>query len=247
MRKEQEIDWKINCFTVLRYVATLEVLIAHCITHFEIDKESLFCKVFSYSIGMFSGVPVFFDLSGYLIWASLSKQPKLADYALKRSIRIYPELWLAVVCSLLSIILLYRQFLLLDLGLFAITQSTFLQFWTPDSLRGFGCGTLNGSLWTICIFVQFYVAAWLLHSIINKSIRSDCSDRMKYETPLIFCVWGGVLTVLLSVGYKSMNTLFSGGTESIMYKLLGQTIFPYLSMFFAVYCVLSFERCFSHC
>jgi peptidoglycan/LPS O-acetylase OafA/YrhL len=37
-----------------------------------------------------------------------------------------------------------------------LAKTTFLQFYNPDFMRSFGDGVLNGSLWTICVELQFY-------------------------------------------------------------------------------------------
>ncbi len=42
------------------------------------------------------------------------------------------------------------------------TQLTFLQYYHPDFLRGYGVGVLNGSLWTIPVEMQFYVMTPIL-------------------------------------------------------------------------------------
>ncbi|MEG2263177.1 MAG: acyltransferase [Acinetobacter sp.] len=229
---EQDIDWKQNSFTLLRYIAAFEVLIGHCVTHFAINTDSILFRLYAYTVGRFHGVPVFFGLSGFLIWASLSSRTTLSVYLKKRFIRIYPELWLAVILSIVSILLLYKQYFPISLGVFAITQSTFLQFWTPDSLRGFGCGTPNGSLWTIFMFVQFYLIAWMLHKWLHKT-HHECYKNVTgggvlAKWILLFC-----LSFFFTIGYKQASVLFSSGVENIYYKLLGQTVLPYLFMFFS--------------
>ena len=55
-----------------------------------------------------------------------------------------------------------------SLFLFALTQGTFLQFWTPNSLRGYGCGTPNGSLWFICVLIQFYIVIVILYKLLKN-------------------------------------------------------------------------------
>lgn len=81
---------------------------------------------------------------------------------------MYPELWCGVAVSLITIFVLYDGVVLRDVGLLAITESIFMQFWTPDSLCGFGVGTPNGSLWTICVIVQFYIVAWFIKKVVAK-------------------------------------------------------------------------------
>ena len=51
---------------------------------------------------------------------------------------------------------------------FQFTQGTILQFWTPDSLRGYATGTPNGPLWTICVMVQAYIALWFIYKFLHN-------------------------------------------------------------------------------
>ena len=102
------------------------------------------------------------------------------------------------------------------LGLFTVTQGTVLQFWTPGFLRGYGCGTPNGALWTIGVMVQFYVAVYFLHKLLrNKGLKT-----------WLEVLAGAVFVDLLSPLLKSF-------LPEIMYKLYSQTVIPYAWMFLA--------------
>ena len=121
----------------------------------------------------FIGVPIFFFLSGFLIWQSISNSKNFQEYLKKRVYRIYPELWGGIVLSIITILMFYY---LSNINwphfiLFIIGQSTIFQFWTPNCLRQFGCGTPNGSLWTICVIVQFYFIAYFLKKIMLKPTK----------------------------------------------------------------------------
>lgn len=72
---------------------------------------------------------------------------------------------MGVAIEIIAIILLYRPLPVKDLAVFTATQATFLQFWTPASLRGYGVGTPNGALWTICVLIQFYIIAWFVQRL----------------------------------------------------------------------------------
>ena len=61
------------------------------------------------------------------------------------------------------------------------------QFWTPEALRGFGCGTPNGSLWTISVIVQFYIVAWFLKKLTRKKSG--------------LALWIGMLICSLAIGF----------------------------------------------
>lgn len=157
-----------NCFNFIRLLAALQVMFGHALAHLEIQIPD----VLSLVLGMFPGVPIFFALSGFLIWFSVARSENVQNYMEKRFWRIYPELWLGVAVEVIVLLILYRIPDIIEFVLFIIGQATILQFWTPNSLRGYGCGTPNGSLWTICVLIQFYVIVWWLYKVLHgKSLR----------------------------------------------------------------------------
>lgn len=158
---------------------------------------------------------MFFCLSGYLVWNSVKTTKSSKEYFLKRFLRIYPELWIAVLFEIITILLFYRDKIeYIGLSAFAITQSTVFQFWTPDFLRGFGCGTPNGSLWTICTIVQFYIVVWFLRKFLQN------------KKPIFWVLLLGV-SVLVSYCTPHLQNFLPG----IGYKLFCQTLVPYLWLF----------------
>ena len=100
------------------------------------------------------------------------------------------------------------------LGLFAITQSTIFQFWTPDFLREYGCGTPNGSLWTICVLIQFYIVVFFVY----RWLRGKT-----------WTVW--TLFFALSNGVSAITPIICGNLPDIVAKLYGQTFISYFWMF----------------
>ena len=164
----EQVNFKNNSLNTFRLLAALEVLYGHTITHLDLAGV----PVFGPFIRFFSGVPIFFTLSGFLIWQSIGRSKTYGDYAKKRFWRIYPELWVAVAVEIIVLLVLYRQPInWLQLGMFTFGQATIFQFWTPDFLRGYGCGTPNGALWTIAVLIQFYFCAYYIYRWLhNKKI-----------------------------------------------------------------------------
>jgi len=164
-QQSTQIDvWK-NCLNTIRLLAAIQVLWKHSLIHLELPN----IPVLGDFVLFFQGVPVFFTLSGFLIWQSIGRSHTFSDYAKKRFWRIYPELWLAVVVELVVLLLLYHQPIdWAQFGLFAIGQATFFQFWTLDCLRGYGCGCPNGALWTISVLIQFYFLAFFIYKWLKK-------------------------------------------------------------------------------
>ena len=117
-----------DCLNTIRLLGAFQVFYYHTITHMHISMPDSVTK----SILFIMGVPVFFFLSGYLNWFSSTRSLTASDYYKKRFWRIYPELWVAVLFEVLTIVILYKEPInWLKLGAFTITQGTVFQFWTP--------------------------------------------------------------------------------------------------------------------
>jgi len=142
-----------NNFELLRLLAAAQVLLGHGIEHLQIAVPPAVHTL----LGLFPGVTIFFVISGYLITGSLLRSPNLASYAKNRCLRIFPGLWM---CSLLTFVLLLSMGQLhapaRTIALWLLGQSTIAPH-TPDFLRGWGSGSVNGSLWTIPVEIQFYL------------------------------------------------------------------------------------------
>lgn len=165
-----DIDFKKNSLNLIRLLAAFQVMYMHAYVHLEVETPSLLNEIINY----FKGVPVFFTLSGYLIWQSIGRSHTFTEYAKKRFWRIYPELWIAVIVEIVVLLALYHQPIdWPQLGLFTVGQATLFQFWTPEFLRGYGCGTPNGALWTITVLIQFYFIAYFIYkSFHNRNFFS---------------------------------------------------------------------------
>lgn len=205
---------KDNCLSLFKLIAALQVMFGHIIMHLEISNTSWFSKLF----GVFQGVPIFFTLSGFLIWFSIERAVNRGGYSKyirNRFWRIYPEMWVAIAVEIIVLCILYRGWNVRDTALFALTQSTIFQFWTPASLRGYGCGTPNGSLWTMCVLIQFYIIAWFVYKLLkNKK----------------WFVW--VIIIVTSILVSQLGEVAIGlFQKEMLLKLYQQTIIRYLWMF----------------
>lgn len=164
-----------NNFDLIRLFAAVQVCIRHAAGH--LNYKNPFLEMFSY----LPGVPIFFFVSGFLIYSSFENTIKeskpLKIFFLKRVLRLYPAL---IVCLIFSILTVYNTgyfdnltILSSEFGLWVIAQATFVQFYNPDFLRGYGVGVLNGSLWTISVEIQFYLLMPLIFILLKKiSIKS---------------------------------------------------------------------------
>ncbi|MEP7106924.1 MAG: acyltransferase [Ferruginibacter sp.] len=147
-----------NNFDIIRLLAATQVLVFHSLEHLNV-KEYLpsFTNKLLQILRYFPGVPVFFSISGFLIFASFAGKPvSIRQYCKNRVLRIYPALWVALIFTICLILFtggirFDRSFLAWVFG-----QLSLFQFYNIQQFRDWGVGVPNGSLWTITIELQFY-------------------------------------------------------------------------------------------
>lgn len=200
-----------GCFNTIRMLLALKVMLFHAIWHLGINIDSDVRD----TLFPVKATPVFFMISGFLIWGSLGRSKDFYEYLKKRFWRIYPELWCGIIVGLSVLLILYDESVdWTQIVGFAFAQGTFFQFWTPDCLRGYGCGVPNGSLWTIGILIQFYLIAYFLY----RYLRGQ--KKWVWLTVFVTCLAMGVLIPVV----RQYLPVLPG-------KLLSQMIFPYLWCF----------------
>lgn len=162
------VDKKKNCLNLIRLIAATQVFVGHVIPEFNLVLP-VWLDWLLRPLFVFEGVPVFFCLSGFLLWDSIARTPSFGIFLKKRVFRLYPELWGGVLVNCVVMIVLFAKSIeWIPFIIFQITQGTILQFWTPDSLRAYATGTPNGPLWTICVMIQAYIALWFFHKLLHK-------------------------------------------------------------------------------
>lgn len=123
-------------------------------------------------IHYFPGVPAFFFVSGFLIYASHQHAPGVT-YFHNRFLRLFPGL---VVVTLGGMAVALTAHGVGDLaahpGTYAawfVAQTTLGQAYNPSLFRDIGVGVMNGSLWTITTEILFYlcvpIIVWLEHRL----------------------------------------------------------------------------------
>jgi peptidoglycan/LPS O-acetylase OafA/YrhL len=211
-----------NNFDLLRLLAALQVVFFHANEYMKLELKDVLYYA-ARVIQFFPGVPIFFVISGFLIAMSYERNQNLRVYFENRFLRLYPALW---VCFFVSIIILwffgflnYRFIMAPEFFPWILTQLTFFQFFNPDQLRGFGIGSVNCSLWTIPVEVQFYAFVPILFFIMKK-FRLWISSEL--------CLLFLLISSFLLYYYFNINYADS---ELIIIKLVWESLLPHLFMF----------------
>jgi peptidoglycan/LPS O-acetylase OafA/YrhL len=224
---EKHYYLKNNNFNILRLFAAIQVFFTHAIQHLEIKNiyiNFIYYKFFYF----FPGVPIFFTISGFLIYASYDRnKDNIRTFFKNRFLRIYPALYFCFILTILFLLfagLESYQIFTLEFFSFVITQLTFFQFYTPSILRFWGVGTPNGSLWTICVEIQFYLCIPLIYKFLNRRIGKS------YIILTLF-----LLSIIINLSFNGNNTF--------ILKLYRLFIFKYLYYFlFGVIAYIYWER-----
>jgi peptidoglycan/LPS O-acetylase OafA/YrhL len=191
------------------------VFIGHTSEHLEI-KLGLVGKI----LGYFPGVPIFFVISGFLITMSYDRNKNIKKYFRNRFLRIYPALWACTVFVILSFIVFkampLKAYLTKDFLIWFFSHITIFQYYTPDILRGWGVSAPNGSLWTIPVEIEFYIAIVFVFALFKK-------------IPILIKLFA---LFVISYGInRCYSYLISSFGENNYIKLLGTSVFPHLFNF----------------
>jgi peptidoglycan/LPS O-acetylase OafA/YrhL len=204
--------FKINNFDLLRLFAALEVVLLHSFPHLMLPYPAFFKVILN-----FPGVAMFFVMSGFLISASLERNPDLRIYFKNRAYRIFPALWTCIVLTVIVITLVTQiSFLNLKAIPWFFAQCVGL-IYTPDFLKSFGFGSYNGSLWTIPLELQFYVVLPVLYFIISKIFQQP---RYKTIVIAIVCVVFCFITYYVKMRYDADNFSFNNTPKILRYSFI---------------------------
>lgn len=158
-----------NNFDLIRLIAAAEVAFRHTVVHVSPDGLPGWLET---PLALVPGVPIFYFLSGFLISRAWERSPTAIDYFRNRALRLFPALWTCVALATISLFatgyLSSAAWAPWQLGAWIFGQCTVFQFWTPDFLRAYGVGAVNGSLATISIEIQFYCLTAGLYLLLRR-------------------------------------------------------------------------------
>lgn len=206
-----------NCFDFLRLLAAFCVLVSHSEEH--LGLQVLWVSPSHHSLWFYDGVPLFFIMSGYLVYQSyercVTRGLPIQDYFMNRFLRIAPGLYAYLVGT--TALMLALQVLhpggLLSFGYLGWAIETILLL--PGGggcFRAFAPKGINGSLWTIPAEFSFYIVVPLIYYV-EKRVGAA-----RTAVGMAVCSAGGI--VLLA----SLEGSLAG-------RLLQLTFLPYLIFF----------------
>lgn len=160
----------------LRLIFATQVVAEHAAEHLGMRIPEIF--------GRFPGVPAFFFVSGFLIYASYLNAPG-KRYFENRFLRLFPALALVTMGGAFVALVAHGGGDLRDnfkvYALWALAQTTLGQAYNPALFRDVGVGVMNGALWTLTTEILFYLA-------VPPLVRAERAFRF-------------VLPVLIAVSY----------------------------------------------
>lgn len=199
------------------------VLINHSLSHLELHTPAFYTV-----IQQFPRVPMFFVMSGYLLSASFERNSDLKNYFTNRLLRIYPGLWACIILTVIIFAIVGVNFFNLEAIPWFFTQMLGI-IWTPSFLDDFGFGSYNGSLWTIVVELQFYLALPVIYFV--GTLFSEKWIKDKKKANLYFYILFGISFILAA----SLKYYFYDGdkSSSSIEKSLRYSIFPHAYIFMA--------------
>lgn len=146
-----------NNFEWLRFIFAAQVVLVH-------GAEHLGFKL-PHQIFYFPGVPAFFFVSGFLIYASYLNTPGKRYYT-NRGLRLFPGLFFVTTGGVALALFAHgtSDFVthFSTYGVWLVAQLTLGQAYNPAHFRDIGVGVINGSLWTITTEMLFYLCVPLI-------------------------------------------------------------------------------------
>lgn len=144
--RKNNLEWLLLLFAT-------QVVLAHTATHMGLALPKV--------INHFPGVPAFFFVSGFLIYASYLNAPG-RRYFENRFLRLYPGLLFVTLGGAVVSLIAHGTRDLFDnvtnYALWFIAQTTLGQAYNPGFFRDVGVGVINGSLWTLTTEILFYIS-----------------------------------------------------------------------------------------
>jgi len=170
--------FKINNFEFLRLACAIQVMLSHA--------NSEYISKYFY-INYFPGLPIFFFISGYLVFASYDNCKSIKFFYLNRILRIYPGLVFASTVGLVLIIIITStypsdQSYYLEYFKWFFYQISLGQSYNPYHIEQ----QINWVTWTITVEILFYLIVPIF--FINKNLTNHLVFYF-FCLSIIYCIF----------------------------------------------------------
>ena len=186
---------KINSLDLLRLVAATMVLYSHQFALLGAPDPSFF----GWNTFGGAGVTIFFFLSGTLVWSSWDRDPDWRRFFHRRSLRIFPALWVAVALTVLllgplvSTLPWQQYFGSMETWRYFTTAAFINQHNLPGVFaENFYPRVVNGSLWTLPVEFLCYVSVAMVGSL--RRAPKEVMIAVNLLIVVLLASWGPLLT-----------------------------------------------------
>ena len=199
---------RIEGLDALRGIAALGVVLVHFMNDF--TRHTNRSYVFAWTYGGY-GVYLFFLISGFVIFMTVTRARRPIDFVISRFSRLYPPYWVAIALSTAILLCFPIPGSLEPASVLkrAVVDLTMFQYW-------FKIGSIDGVYWTLQVEMSFYLVMLAL-------IWFKATSRIL-----------SVMTVWLLLGLLDHLFLNLSTTENSTYRYIRQIlIFEYVYLFTA--------------
>lgn len=185
MRLSEKMNGFSTNINLLRFIAAIFVIFSHSfyVAASQEDPFSVFCNQQTNFGGV--ALAIFFFLSGFYVTKSLYKKNDVKEYFSKRCVRIFPQLWIVI---LLSVVILGPIFTSHTIGDYFCNKDTYLYllngFLIPiHNLPGvFGNNvydiTVNGPLWTMPVEFAAYCGLAIILILSKHILKNEKAQKV---------------------------------------------------------------------
>ncbi len=180
----------------LRAVAIILVVLFHYTYHY--DSEYLLrSDNWSLEIAKFgwSGVDIFFIVSGYCIGMTIIKTKNFIEFVVRRIARLYPAY---LICGLLTLVFYYYFELPgREVGWF----TGFMNLIFANFIPGMNFKYIDGIYWALMVELKFYLFFGLIFFFLNSLKKS-------INVWFIFCVLGNIISIFDKDSFIFITSIF---------------------------------------
>lgn len=223
--ENNSLDW-------VRLFAALQIAVTHflglmLISYREPGAADTVLLYGRRALAFFPGLILLFAISGFLMANAMERTEKKNRFLKRRFLRIYPALWVNIVltAALVAAVLRPAGAERGELVRWICVQALGAAY-TPDFLKGFGTGSLNGTLWAVMVEVQIYLLLYLFWGFLKKRKAAF------WGVCFFFSVF-----LNLSAGFLEGRGILPPTAAA----LLSRTCLPYLVWFLAGFCLYRFR------